>query len=144
MPEQQFQIHIQFFVQFIGDRDMRHFGVALRAESAAVHPSERNSMSRSTSFAALLALVSIMLGGVAAVLGQIDDVVLQLVRDAARRELHLVTAEARTSSSAAAEAVAASAWVQELDVPSASVAATARLVAWLVVREQTSTAGRGS
>lgn len=69
--------------------------------------------------------------------GEPDDVVRQLVRDAARRELHLVTAEARSSSSAAEEAAAASAWVQELDVPSASVAATQRLVAWLVVREQT-------
>ncbi len=76
--------------------------------------------------------------------GDPDDVVRQLVRDAARRELHLVTAEARSSSSAAEEAVAASAWVQELDVPSASVAATTRLVAWLVVREQTGTAGRES
>ena len=77
-------------------------------------------------------------------MGEPDDVVLQLVRDAARRELHLITAEARTSPEAVKEAAAAAAWVQELDDPAASVAATARLVAWLVVRAQTDTPGRGS
>jgi DNA primase len=76
--------------------------------------------------------------------GEPDEVVLQLVRDAARRELHLITGEARTSSAAVEEAAAAAAWVQELDDPDASVAATARLVAWLVVRAQTSTSGRES
>ncbi len=67
-----------------------------------------------------------------------EDVVLQLVRHAARRELRVITAEARTSPTAAQEAVEATAWVQALDDPSASAAATARLVAWLVVRAQTS------
>jgi hypothetical protein len=76
--------------------------------------------------------------------GDPDDVVRQLVRDAARRELHLITAEARTSPAAVEEAAAAATWVQELDDPGASVAATARLVAWLVVRAQTSTSGQGS
>jgi DNA primase len=77
-------------------------------------------------------------------MGEPDDVVLQLVRDAARGELQVITAEARTSPEAAREAAAAAAWVQELDDPAASVAATARLVAWLVVRAQMDTSGRGS
>ncbi|MGD0393027.1 MAG: DNA primase [Acidimicrobiales bacterium] len=76
--------------------------------------------------------------------GEPDDVVLQLVRDAARGELQVITAEARTSPEAAKEAAAASAWVQELDDPAAAVAATARLVAWLVVRAQKDSSGRGS
>jgi DNA primase len=76
--------------------------------------------------------------------GEVDEVVLQLVRDAARRQLRQVTGEARTSPSAVEEAAAAAAWVQELDDPGAAAAATARLVAWLVVRAQTSTAGRAS
>jgi DNA primase len=76
--------------------------------------------------------------------GQPDDVVLQLVRDAARGELTVITGEARTSSEAAAEAAQVASWVQELDDPSASVAATARLVAWLVVRAQTESPGHGS
>ncbi len=76
--------------------------------------------------------------------GEPDDVVLQLVRDAARGELQLITAEARTSPEAVKEAAAASVWVQELDDPAASVAATASLVAWLVVRAQKETSGRGS
>ncbi len=70
--------------------------------------------------------------------GEVDEVVLQLVRDAARRQLRQVTGEARTSPSAVEEAAAAASWVQELDDPGASAAATARLVAWLVVRAQTS------
>jgi DNA primase len=70
-----------------------------------------------------------------------DEVVLQLVRDAARRELSLVTRESRTSPEAMEEAAAATAWVQQLDDPTASVAATARLVAWLVVRSQTNGSG---
>jgi DNA primase len=73
--------------------------------------------------------------------GEVDEVVLQLVRDAARRELRQVTGEARTSPSAVEEAAAAAAWVQELDDPGASAAASARLVAWLVVRSQTSATG---
>jgi DNA primase len=76
--------------------------------------------------------------------GEPDDVVLQLVRDAARRELHVMTAESRTSPAAGEEAAAAAAWVQELDDPAASVAATARLVAWLAVRAHASTSGGGS
>ena len=73
--------------------------------------------------------------------GEPDEVVLQLVRDAARGELALITAEARTSPAAAAEAADVARWVQELDDPDASVAATARLVAWLVVRAQTTSPG---
>jgi DNA primase len=76
--------------------------------------------------------------------GEPDDVVCQLVRDAARRELRLITAEARTSPDAVEEAAAAAGWVQELDDPVTSASALARLVAWLVVRVQTSTLGRGS
>jgi DNA primase len=75
--------------------------------------------------------------------GEPEEVILQLVRDAARRELTLITAEARTSPTAVEEAAAAAGWVQELDDPRASVAATARLVAWLVVRAQTSSPGPG-
>ncbi|MGH9080806.1 MAG: DNA primase [Acidimicrobiales bacterium] len=71
-----------------------------------------------------------------------DDVVLQLVRDAARRELRVITSEARTSAAAAQEAVDATAWVQELDDPDGSAAATARLVAWLVVRARTDGPGQ--
>jgi DNA primase len=71
-----------------------------------------------------------------------DEVVLQLVRDAARHELHLMTTEARTSAGAVTEALQVAGWVQELDDPKASVAATARLVAWLVVRAQTSVPGK--
>jgi DNA primase len=70
-----------------------------------------------------------------------DEVVLQLVRDAARGELIVITTEARTSLEARQEAADVASWVQELDDPAASVAATARLVAWLVVRAQTSTPG---
>ncbi len=76
--------------------------------------------------------------------GEPDEVVLQLVRDAARGELQVITAEARTSPEAAREATTAAAWLQELDDPASSVAATARLVAWLVVRAQMDTSGRGS
>ena len=68
--------------------------------------------------------------------GEVDEVVSQLVRDAARRQLTLVTREARTSPTAAAEAAAASVWVQELDDPAAAASATARLVAWLVVKDE--------
>jgi hypothetical protein len=71
-------------------------------------------------------------------------VVLQLVRDAARGQLTVITAEARTSSAAVAEAAEVASWVQELDDPARSAEATARLVAWLVVRAQTTTAESGS
>ncbi len=73
-----------------------------------------------------------------------DEVVLQLVRDAARGQLTVITAEARTSSAAVAEAAEVASWVQELDDPAHSAEATARLVAWLVVRAQTTTAETGS
>jgi DNA primase len=73
---------------------------------------------------------------------QPDEVVLQLVRDAARRELSLITAEARTSPAAMEEAARATGWVQELDDLATSVAATASLVAWLVVRSQTNGSGQ--
>ncbi|HWD52329.1 MAG TPA: DNA primase [Acidimicrobiales bacterium] len=70
--------------------------------------------------------------------GQPDEVISQLVRSAVRRQLSLATREARTSAEAAAEAAAASVWVQELDDPGAAAAATARLVAWLVVKNEDS------
>ena len=76
--------------------------------------------------------------------GGADEVVLQLVRDAARGQLTAITAEARTSPAAVAEAAEVASWVQELDDPVASAGATARLVAWLVVRAQTTTPGPGS
>ncbi len=75
-------------------------------------------------------------------MGEPDEVVLQLVRDASRQELHRITAEARTSPAAVQEAANVAGWVQELDDPSASVAATARLVAWLVMRAQASGPGK--
>jgi hypothetical protein len=40
------------------------------------------------------------------------------------------------------EAARATGWVQELDDPATSVAATASLVAWLVVRSQTNGSGQ--
>ena len=69
--------------------------------------------------------------------GEPDEVVLQLVRDASRQELKVITTEARTSPEAVQEAANVAGWVQELDDPKASVAATASLVAWLVSRAQT-------
>jgi DNA primase len=74
--------------------------------------------------------------------GQPAEVVLQLVRDAARRELTNLTAEARTSPQAGIEAVEVAGWLQELDIPGASVTATARLVAWLVVRSTAESSGQ--
>ncbi len=76
--------------------------------------------------------------------GAPDEVVMQLVRDAARAQLTVITAEARTSSTAVAEAAEVASWVQELDDPVASAEATARLVAWLVVRAQMTYAEPGS
>ena len=73
-----------------------------------------------------------------------DEVVLQLVRDAARGQLVVITGEARTSPEAAAEAARVASWVQELDDPATSATATARLVAWLVVRAQSTSPGNGS
>jgi DNA primase len=71
------------------------------------------------------------------------DVLVQLVRDAARRELVVATAEARETPEAIAEAASATGWLQELDDPSLSAEATSRLVAWLVVRSRTGASGRG-
>ena len=76
--------------------------------------------------------------------GEPDDVVLQLVRDASRRELQVLTTEARTSPEAAREAASVARWVHELDDPGASVAATDGLVAWLLVRARNGTHGQGS
>jgi DNA primase len=75
-------------------------------------------------------------------MGEPDEVVLQLVRDASRQELNLIAAESRTSPEAGQEAADVAGWVQELDDPRASVAATARLVAWLVMRAQTNAPGK--
>jgi DNA primase len=72
-----------------------------------------------------------------------DDVVVQLVRDAARRELRVITSEARTSPAAAQEAVDVTNWVQALDDSDASAAAIERLVAWLVMRARLSGPGGG-
>jgi DNA primase len=72
-----------------------------------------------------------------------EDVLVQLVRDATRRELVVATAEARESPEAIEEAASATAWLQELDDPALSAEATARLVAWLVVRSRTGVPGRG-
>jgi DNA primase len=67
-------------------------------------------------------------------MGEPGEVILQLVREAARQELAVVTREARTSTDAAMEAVSASVWVQQLDDPAAAVGAVEGLVAWLVGR----------
>ena len=49
--------------------------------------------------------------------GEPAEVMLQLVREAARRELPLMAAEARTSPAAGQEAAEVAAWVQRLDGP---------------------------
>ena len=72
-----------------------------------------------------------------------DEVLVQLVRDATRRELVVAAAEARDTPEGIEEAAFATAWLQELDDPSLSAEATARLVAWLVVRSRTGAPGRG-
>ena len=64
-------------------------------------------------------------------IGDADEVVMQLVRDAARRQLAEATREARTSPEVAVEAASASVWVQELDDPATAAGASDRLVAWL-------------
>jgi DNA primase len=76
--------------------------------------------------------------------GEPTEVMLQLVREAARRELTLIAAEARTSPAAGQEAAEVAAWVQQLDDPDRSAGATSGLVAWLVVRAQLSGPGRES
>jgi DNA primase len=65
-----------------------------------------------------------------------DEVISQLVRDTVRRELPVVTVEARTSSEAMGEAVEVAGWLQDLDRPDSSAEASRRLVAWLLVRAQ--------
>ena len=65
-----------------------------------------------------------------------DEVVAQLVRDSVRRELPVLTVEARTSAEAMDEATQVTNWLQQLDDPAASTEASSRLVAWLVVRAQ--------
>ena len=77
-------------------------------------------------------------------MGEPDDVVLQLVRDAARRELHLITAEARTSPEARHEAAAAAAWVQELDDPDRLGRGDGQVGSLARGEGTTSTRGRGS
>ena len=70
-----------------------------------------------------------------------DEVVAQLVRDAVRRELPVLTVEARTSSTAMEEAAKVAGWLQDLDRHDSSAEASLRLVAWLLVRSQKSGSG---
>jgi DNA primase len=70
-----------------------------------------------------------------------DEVVVQLVRDAVRRELPQLTVEARTSTRAMGDASEVAAWLQELDDPGVSAEASRRLVAWLLVRAHTNGTG---
>lgn len=70
-----------------------------------------------------------------------DEVVAQLVRDAVRRELPVLTVEARTSTDAMAEAVDVAGWLQDLDRSATAADASRRLVAWLVVRAHSSGSG---
>ncbi len=65
-----------------------------------------------------------------------DEVVAQLVRDTVRRELPVVTVEARTSREAMQEAVEVAGWLQDLDRSDTAAEASRRLVAWLLVRSQ--------
>jgi DNA primase len=71
-----------------------------------------------------------------------DEVVVQLVRDAVRRELPQLAVEARASDQAKAETAQVAGWLQELDDPAVSAEATRRLVAWLVVRARTNGSGQ--
>ena len=71
-----------------------------------------------------------------------DEVVVQLVRDAVRRELPVLTVEARTSPGAMQEATDVAGWLQDLDGSTTAADAADRLVAWLVVREQPSGSGQ--
>ena len=70
-----------------------------------------------------------------------DEVVAQLVRDAVRRELPVLTVEARTSSTAMEEAAKVAGWLQDLDRHDSSAEASLRLVAWLLVRSQKNGSG---
>lgn len=65
-----------------------------------------------------------------------DEVVAQLVRDTVRRELPVLTVEARTSDQAMQEAVEVAGWLQDLDRSDTAAEASRRLVAWLLVRSQ--------
>jgi DNA primase len=71
-----------------------------------------------------------------------DEVVAQLVRDTVRRELPVLTVEARTSPDAMADAARVAAWLQDLDRPGSSAEASQGLVAWLLVRAQQNGSGR--
>jgi len=73
-----------------------------------------------------------------------DEVVAQLVRDTVRRELPVLTVEARTSPEAMADAARVAGWLQDLDRPGSSAEASRGLVAWLLVRAQQSGSGRGA
>jgi DNA primase len=73
-----------------------------------------------------------------------DEVVAQLVRDAVRRELAVLTVEARSSSAAMEEATAVAGWLQDLDRNESSAEASRRLVAWLLVRAQLIGSGSGA
>ena len=72
-----------------------------------------------------------------------DEVVAQLVRDAVRRELPILTVEARTSPGAMEEAANVAGWLQDLDRNDTSAEASHRLVAWLLVRSEQSGSGAG-
>ncbi len=72
-----------------------------------------------------------------------DEVVAQLVRDAVRRELPVLTVEARTSTAAMEEAAGVAGWLQDLDREDTSAEASRRLVAWLLVRAQQNGSGSG-
>ena len=71
-----------------------------------------------------------------------DEVVAQLVRDAVRRELPVLTVEARTSPRAMQEAADVAQWLQDLDRSDTAAEASRRLVAWLLVRAQPSGSGQ--
>jgi hypothetical protein len=71
-----------------------------------------------------------------------EEVVVQLVRDAARHELPFLATEARTSPEAMTEAAEVARWVQELDDPATATAARTGLVAWLAVRSESGGAGQ--
>lgn len=72
-----------------------------------------------------------------------DDVITQLVRDAVRRQLPVLLVEARSSAEAMNEASQVTGWLQQLDDPGTAPEATDHLVAWVVVRAET-TVARGT
>jgi DNA primase len=71
-----------------------------------------------------------------------DEVIAQLVRDTVRRELPILTVEARTSTPAMQEATEVAGWLQDLDRSDTSAEASLRLVAWLLVRAHSSGSGQ--